>query len=590
MILHSKWRLELTKAIHSLKNRYRIANASQGNGTFDPTLGQIHDVNGLPQWELVAEYQEVNQASWKSSKMKIVSRTQNGAELSYVIGAEDPLPTEDFEDLQWEARFEGRMFDIPYRPYAVRASDLFQMPDGIFDTLLGSYYMGVRVQNVYAEEFGPTHTLDITNACRAVLATKGVFIGDAWSQQELAQFGQQQVGRGISVNGLKPGDSRTIFFKINVSTAAPRKYEMQFIHVDVAGTPDPHNPKRLLSKHIFVSSSHADSATGELVCTVKEGTIRLKLLEVAYDVKGARRARKKCKPCTTKSDLQGLRSYLEHALKEGDLDICDLKKIVERLTQGVGCCDPSIIRTGKYCIGSFFVFPTKYKFIVEPSSEYEGQFGPIPFDDPWWKVALLILAVLLLIAGVLSEAADIAFHDEDLVIGTLDRFQANDVDAALCRLDGRRTETLREIIDARADEPNTTSVTALGGLISLNTPVITRAEIDAFLTASPPDPNNLRVFKSGGRTGLTFGIISSTTSDGHGLATWGIGQLLITIDTDPAFGNGMGVSDSGDSGSVWVHHATRRPVGLNHSGDSNGTTFAVASFLEDVQTAMNVTF
>ena len=119
---------------------------------------------------------------------------------------------------------------------------------------------------------------------------------------------------------------------------------------------------------------------------------------------------------------------------------------------------------------------------------------------------------------------------------------------------------------------------------------MTRAEINAFLLAG--DINNLRVFKSGARTGLTFGVIASTTSIGHEKSTWSIGQLLIDPDTDPAFGNNMQTNNSGDSGSIWIHHATRRPVGLHHSGPTDPTTanFGNASLLEDVQNLMQVTF
>lgn len=591
MKLYSHWQLVTTKTIHSLKNRYRITGAETGSGTFDPVDDTIQYATGIHGWDLVGEYQQSGESTWNLSKMKRLSRSQFGAELKYVIGAEDPRPTEDYEDIQWDCFFMGRMFDIPYRPYAVRISDLFQMPDGIFDTILGTYYMGVRVTNVWAEPFTNTHTLDISNPSRSTLAAQGIVILDSWSAQELGRLGQTQVGRGISLNGLEPGQSRTVYFKINVAAAAPRKYNVEFIHIDVGGTPDPMNGKRLLKKQIFVSRSYADSAAGELVCELKEGTIRLKLKEVGYDQKGAKRAREKCKcrNSAQRQTLEKLKEELKSMLENKNIDLCELQKLLES-TLGVDwekCCDPTEVKAGKYCIKPFFAFPIKYEFTIEPNPPFGGQYGPIPFDDPWWKVALLILAAILLIAGMLSEGADLAYHDEDLIIGTLDRFQGNDIDAALCRLDTDRALNLREMIDARSDEPHTVFVSSLDGLIALNGPVMARTEIEAFLAAN--DTNNLRVFKSGGRTGLTFGVITETTDIGHPEVTWALGQLRIDTDIDPAFGNGMEVSNSGDSGSCWVHHATLRPVGLNHSGEVTGTDHAIASFLEDVQTILNVT-
>jgi hypothetical protein len=592
MKLFSKWRLVTTKTIHSLKNRFRIIGAESGNGTFDPVDGSVNIASGIHGWDLIAEYQNINESTWNPSKMKLLNRIQNGAELKYVIGSEDPRPIEDYEDIQWDAFFQGRMFDIPYRPYAVRITDMFQMPDGIFDTILGTYYMGVRVTNVWAEPFTATHTLDISSHSRSELSAQGITIIDSWTSQELSRLGQQQVGRGISLNGLQPGQSKTVFFKINVGAAAPKKYNVEFIHIDIGGTPDPSNPKRLLKKQFFVSASYVDSAKGELVCTVSEGTVRLKLKEVGYDQKGARRARKKCKCRSDKKQesLEDLRKKLKELLDGKKIDVCEINKLLEG-TLGPNwekCCDPTEVKAGKYCIKPFFAFPIKYEVTIEPTPPFGGQYGPIPFNDPWWKVLLLVIAAILFIAGVLTEGADIAYHDEDLIIGTLDRFQGNDIDAALCSLDGSRSLNLREMIDAKSDEPNTVFVSTLDGVVALNGPVITRAEIEAFLAAS--DTNNLRVFKSGGRTGLTFGIITSTNSNGHPEVTWSIGQLLIETDDDPAFGNGMEVSNSGDSGSCWVHHASLRPLGLNHSGNVDGDEFAVASFLEDVQSILNVTF
>ncbi|MEO9893113.1 hypothetical protein [Aurantibacter sp.] len=592
MKLFSNWQFVTTKTIHTLKNRFRITGAASGNGTYDPVDGAVNNVSGIQGWDLIAEYQENGESTWNPSKMKLLSRVQNGAELKYVIGAEDPRPAEDYEDIQWDAVFKGRMFDIPYRPYAVRINDLFQMPDGIFDTILGSYYMGIRITNVYAEAFTASHTLDISNHSRSELSAQGITIIDTWTSQELNRLSQEQIGRGISLNGLQPGESKTIYFKISVGGAAPKKYNIEFIHIDIDGTPDPKNQKRLLNKQFFVSSSYVDSANGELVCSVAEGTVRMKLKEVGYDKKGASKSRKKCKCPTSKNQesLEDLRKKLMELLDGKKIDACEINKLLEG-TLGPDwekCCDPIELKAGKYCVKPFFAFPIKYEVTIEPSTAFIGQYGPIPFNDPWWKVLLLIVAAILFLAGVLTEAADIAYHDEDLVIGTLDRFQGNDIDGALCRLDTSRALNLREMIDAKSDEPHTVFVTTLDGVISLNGPVMSRTEIEAFLATG--DTNNLRVFKSGGRTGLTFGIITGSNSFGHPEVTWGIGQLRIEVDDDPSFGNGMEVSNSGDSGSCWIHQASLRPVGLNHSGNIDGDEFAVASFLEDVQSILNVTF
>jgi hypothetical protein len=595
LTLHGRWQLDVIEAVHNWANRFVVVGAQSGDGVYPGTVGTNVTVDGLPQWQLRGEYENPAEPGvWQPSDMAMLSKTILGAEISAVLGSEDPLPQPDFADIRWQAVFTGTMFDIAYRPFALRIQDLMSMPDGIFDTLLGTYYMGVRVRNTWGEGFGANDVIDISPQGRAALLANGIQIIDAWSNAELLKLGQVQVGTGMSVASLAPGESRTLFFKIDVSAAAARKYEVDFIHWNLSGTPDPNNPKRHCRKTIFVSDSHLDEATGEMVCAVPEGTIRLALRQVAFDRKGFRKARKKggCKPDKKRDrSLDDLRRRLQVLMKSGRLDPCELLKLIQCHCQCSGHhpFDPAHPCDDKYTYGPFYIVPTQFSYTVEPRAPFNGQYGPIPFEDPWWKVALLILAVLLLLAGALSEGANSAYHDEDLVIGKLDRSRANDIDAALCRINTSRTLRMLEVTDARSGEPNTRPVSAIDGNITLTGPVMTRLEIEAFLAAS--DLPNLRVFKSGARTGMTFGVIASTTADGHDEVSWGRGQLSIVPDPDPAFANATAVSDRGDSGSIWVHLASLRPVGLHHTGalDPTINDFAAASLLEDVQSLLQVT-
>jgi len=226
--LHGRWTLQITKAIHSWENRFRVADAAIGNGTYPPTVGLSLLADGAA-WSLIAEYRENNAAPWKPSDMMIDPAPER-VDILAVIGAEDPLPKRDFEDIRWEARYQGgTMLEVPYRPAAVRTTDLFQMPDGIFETSLGTYYMAVRVVNRWGLPFTADHVLDITPASRAALAARGIQVIDAWSAAELASLGQTQAGGGMVLGPLTPGAGRTLFFKIDVRDAAPRKHEVEFI-------------------------------------------------------------------------------------------------------------------------------------------------------------------------------------------------------------------------------------------------------------------------------------------------------------------------------------------------------------------------
>lgn len=592
--LYGRWNLEVTKAIHNWENRFRIEGATSGGGTYPPTVGLSVVADGAS-WSLIGEYRENNAAPWKASEM-MIDPSPERVGIRALVGAEDPLPSRDFEDIEWDARYlDGTMLEVAYRPYAVRPSDLFQMPDGIFEASLGVYYMAVRVVNRWGLPFTDTHVLDISPQSRAELAARGITVIDSWSNAELAALGQTQLGAGLVLGPLVPGAARTVYFKVDVSGAAPRKHEVEFVCHNMAGMADASHPARRVRKHIFVSRTSIDRVTGEVVSEVQEGTLRFNLQQFAFDRETARKGRRRLTARPRRDpDLQdALRDALRAILQGKRMDPCEIFHLLAcHCTEGGGPggpLDPDKPSDGRFEYDPFYVFPTRFTFSVTPRDPYEGQYGPIPYQDPWWKVLLLIIALLLLVAALLEHGSDQAYHDNDLVIGTLERWQRNDIDAALCRLDTDRALGFLQVLDAQSDEDNQNPVSALDGLVSLTGPVMTRAEIDAIRLTPPGDPQR-QVFKSGATTGLTHGIIRTLAADGHDEATWSIDQLV--IDRDPAFGED--VSIPGDSGSVWVHTATLRPIALNHTGarDANdnptGDT-AWASLLVDVLARMGIT-
>ncbi len=589
--LYGRWYLKVVKAIHSWENRFVIEGASSGSGIYPPTVGLEVTAAGAA-WQLRGEYRESDAEPWKPSDMMIdVGRDR--VEIEATIGAEDPLPHPDFEDIQWEAQYlDGTLFEIPYRPYAVRMIDLVQMPDGIFETALGSYYMAVRVINRWGLPFTEAHVLDITPESRAQLAMRGIHVIDTWSEDELAALGQRQLGRGMVLGPLVPGASRTVYFKVEVSGAAPRKHEVEFVCWNRSGMDDPHHPARRVRKHIFVSRTTIDSLTGEIVSEVQQGTLRMQLKEIAFDRQTARAGRKRKPPeggrrprdAPTREEL---RRTLQALLEGRPVDPCLIQRILACYCTGgagTGGFDPLNPGDGRFTYDPFYAFPTRFSYTITPRDPFLGQYGPIPFDDPWWKVLLLVIAAILLLAGMLTEAADVAYQDEDLVIGTLGRFRQDDVDAALCVLDTDRALAFRQLLDAQSDEDFQNAVMTLDGNVALDGPVMTRAEIDNILLLPMDDPQR-KIFKSGARTGLTHGLISGVAPIGHSLSTWTIDQLIIR--QDPDFGEP--VSRPGDSGSIWVHTETLRPVALHHSGTEDDTQ-GNAALLEDVQRLMGITF
>lgn len=601
IMLYGRWSMEVTKAIHSWENRFVIEGATSGSGIYPPTVGLDVTADGSA-WQLRGEYRESASEAWKPSAM-IIETGLERVDIKATIGSEDPLPTEDYEDIQWEAEYlTGTMLEIPYRPYAVRTDDLFQMPDGLFETALGVYYMGVRVINRWGLPFTDTNVLDISPNSRAELSMRGIQVIDTWSQAELATLGQKLNGTGIVLGPMVPGEARTVYFKVDVSNASPRKHEVTFVCRNMSGMADPSHPARHITKQIFVSSTRINSETGEIISTVQEGTLTFKLKEIALDQKGGRAARRKCKPPSQRrpdqQTLEKLRATLQALLDGKPIDPCLIQQILACYCSHGPCgdgghdgSDPRIPFDGRFCYDPFYAFPTKFSYTVTPRQPFAGQYGPIPYDDPWWKVLLLIIAVLLLLAAALSEATDIAYQDEDLVIGTLgsaQRVQQNNLDAALCVLDTDRALAFLKVLDAQSDEDNQNFENALNGQITVSNEIMPKAEAIALIDEPTTPVEQLRVFKSGSTTGLTHGLMSGYTAapytrndDG---TQFNIPQL--TISPDAAFGEN--ISMKGDSGSIWVHKATGRPLALHHSGRDNPDS-ATASFLEDVALQLNFT-
>lgn len=595
--MHGRWRLEVVKAIHNWENRYVITGADQGNGTYAGNVGEVIDVAGLPSWELRGEYEDPDEpGAWKPTEMRVLSSSIHGADLSKVIGAEDPLPHEDYEDLQWEATFTGSMIGVPYRPYAVRPADLFQMPDGVFESALGTYYMGVRVRNRWGRSLSDHHVVDVSDRSRTALSNRGVEVIDAWSDAELRTLGQEQDGTGMVLGPLEPGESRTVFFKVDVSDAPARKHPVEFVCLNTGGTVDPGNEKRSAERSIFVSNSHVDPSTDELVCEVDEGELRMSLDEIALDRERAVRNRERKPVERRRADEEevrrDLRETVDALLRGEDVDVCEIQRLLScYCAGGEGDGDDDLPPSDdRFTYGPFYAIPKEYSYDIHPDEPYEGQYGPLPYQDPWWKVALLIVAAVLLVAGALEEASDAAYHDEDIVIGPLDRWQQDDVDAAVCRLTTDRVRDFDGVLDAQSGEPFDDPVTSLDGTVDLEGPVMSKSEVRSLAMLPSGDPER-KVFKSGARTGLTHGIVSGFVDEGYDElgTTWSIDQLR--IDPDPDFESET--SREGDSGSIWVHAESHRPVALHHTGNvesEGGPEFSTASLLEDVTNQLDIEF
>lgn len=76
------------------------------------------------------------------------------------------------------------------------------------------------------------------------------------------------------------------------------------------------------------------------------------------------------------------------------------ENVLQYLVDGFTGHDPKF----EFCLPGYLI--DTMHATVSPAPPFTGQYGDLPFSDPWWKVILCIIALLLLIAAAIAEAVD----------------------------------------------------------------------------------------------------------------------------------------------------------------------------------------
>jgi hypothetical protein len=594
-----RWQVTVVGKEAAYDQRFVITGSDASDGAHPGTMGYSVIVDGRGGWQI--QIQHNDGTGWRDSLMRRTNRVVSGTSLRWTIESEDIPEREpkDWNDLVLQVKKVGPIIEVPVRPYAVEPRSLQMMPDGIFESALGRYFMGVRITNIWGEPFTPGQYVEITPQSRALLAAQGIQVIDAWTQAELQSFNQQLNGTGVIIGALSPFESKTIYFKLDCTGAMPHKPAVEFICLEPNPMPDPDSPARKASHRIYVTRSYIDPVTHEMVAEAPEGKLRMALRSAIVDtITGKKGRRRRPKPSTPTPSIDELQSLLKELLAGRRIDPCRLRKVLQCYCE----CrelfgekdDPTKPKDGRFEYDPFLVLPTKFTYTVQ-TPPYEGTYGPLPFQDPWWKDLLLIIALVLLVAGMISEGADLAYQDEDLIIGSLEDWERHHIDAALTKLNDHRTfpSPFLQYLDAQSGEVSTVPVEpkgapTLGGVISIINPVVmTKQEIKEIIKFGTRDDK--RVFKSGARTGLTHALIDGLDQfirDDDG-TVFAIDQVRFTRDPE----NDMPISREGDSGSVWIHKNSLKLVALHHSGDEDeNANYAWGSLIEDIVSRLGISF
>lgn len=608
-----RWRVSVVAKDSDWGQRVIISGATLGSGALTGVVGASRVVDG-DNWSVTIEHDD-GQHGWQPNAVVAPDpMVESGAELEQVVRSKDVLRPGDIDPNDLVIRIEklGPMFEVAVRPYAVDAGTLTMLPDGVFVGINGLQLMAAEIRNTWGRSFHVDFMIAISPLGRATLQSFGMFVRDAWLPQVLASVGQTQVGPAMRVPPLEVGKSHTVFFLVDASAAHRGKPSVEFVLRSSAGDPDPGNGMRFNRRQIFIAEVGFDSAKASAVAIVPEGRLTLQLRSIAVSTEEVQR-------------LCGRMVAPGHGSGGGRL-IDDARRMLGRSQcPGHAACDPKIVREllgllcrclaggssgrgceagcGKdtggggcgirgACPGGAVWLPLKFDYGVEVNGGYTGQFGPLAFQDPWWKVVLILLAFLAWLVALIADIAGDAGYgvfatDKPKKIGVVGASSLANVDAALVELDGSRPFE-QAVADALTGETNATPILGLDTIIPIDPQAAT-----AFV--------GMKVFKSGARTGVTHGIVTAIgapTSICRGDFQDGVctpdpdrpnqsytGQILIA--SDPAFAEEQ-FSDHGDSGSIVLSGepgSANQVVGLLYGGSDTSTD---VSPIQDVLNALQL--
>jgi hypothetical protein len=341
----------------------------------------------------------------------------------------------------------------------------------------------------------------------------------------------------VRLGRLQPEESTVVYFKADFTYADPAKVPIAFTGLTFNGFATQVYPQQqpFGKTRIFVVRTHFDETTGILSAEVPEGRLQMQFRRIVVDPSSWRDENRMPTHLSDPSTIQ-------QCLKEPP---------------------PQRPR------GPLKFIPLHYELAVE-AVPYEGQIGPIPFEDPWWKILAAFLAFLFGFSAAdaftesfgptVARVRRASFSRDDSLDGEVH------VDAAVAEIIDR-VEFEQAAVDVITGEANNKPIIGADQLIPLG------------IEVAPVEEPGMSVAKSGIKTGLTYGVISCIACsalfpdpfDPEETVTWH-GVIEIRADTsvlEPVSGL---PGDFGDSGSVWFEtdSGSHNPVALNFGSDPGG--------------------
>jgi hypothetical protein len=237
------------------------------------------------------------------------------------------------------------MITINNRPFASDLITGLMLPDGIFEASLGKMRLNAHFTNSGASSLSNLNLYAESASHPGILITPRTHV-------------VASIGSGAAV--LKSWD-------VDVSGVPAGVYYISFIAENAAG-------RQRIIKKIFVTRIDFNASDHTFSAQTPEGRYTLRYREIT-EVNGS-----KC--CREKRD------------KENDLSNSNMFENLS-YTFSVGQ------RKMELC--PVFFLPLEQETGWIPDPQYGGQYSDLPFEDPWWKILIAIIAFLILVAAAIVE-------------------------------------------------------------------------------------------------------------------------------------------------------------------------------------------
>ncbi len=256
---------------------------------------------------------------------------------------------------------------IPNRPFSTDLITGLMLPDGIFVTMLGR-------QNI---------TIHLTNNGAAAAGFSSVYI------ETVSHPGIVVTPKTHGIGSLDGNASTVLAWTADFQACPAGTHRVSIIVENSSG-------RTRIIKKIFVLGLTFDPTKG-FIAETPEGIMTAKFGELI-------KPRHRCCGSDDKHpprEEEGERhDPSDRDCRKGEKDtpqkfssIFDFADYFQRHHRDFRFCPPGYL-------------PKAVEYSWTPTPPYVGQYGDLPFEDPWWKIVLAIIALLLLIAASIAEAVD----------------------------------------------------------------------------------------------------------------------------------------------------------------------------------------